>query len=119
MIIIRSLPSPFDVDGTLVLPAADRGEHVNVYDPIEHKLIRMRVHEPMVRLLKEEHHRGNFVIVWSRGGYEWAAEVVKALKLEDYVHLISDKPFVIFDDLPVEDWLKYRVFLPPDTVYKR
>lgn len=111
----------FDVDGTLVLPASDRvlDTHINVYDTIEDKLIKLRVHEPMVRLLREEQARGSYVIVWSRGGYVWAESVVKALGLETCVHQVMSKPLAYFDDLPIEDWLKYRVFLSPETSYKK
>ncbi len=111
----------FDVDGTLIVPPSGNplDDHINIYDPIEGKLIRQRVHKPMVRLLKEEHARGSYVVVWSRGGHAWAESVVRALGLELYVHQVMSKPLAYFDDLPVDEWLKYRVFLSPDTVYKK
>lgn len=111
----------FDVDGTLIVDATHLPEHrhVNVYDPIEDKIIKFRVHEPMVRLLKEEHHRGSYVVVWSRGGHAWAESVVRALGLEPCVHQVMSKPTAYFDDVLIEDWLKYRVFLPPDMQYKK
>lgn len=110
-----------DVDGTLVLPPSDSSSdyHVKVYDPIEDKLVRLRVHEPMVRLLKEEYARGSYVTVWSRGGHAWAESVVKALGIKHCVHQVMSKPMSYFDDLPIEEWLRYRVFLSPDTPYKK
>lgn len=114
---------PFDVDGTLILSddvdVRPGNMCVNVLDPVTRKFLRLRVHEPMVRLLREEKHRGAFIIVWSRGGYEWAANVIKALDLVDQVDLIISKPNVYFDDTPVVDWMKDRVFLDPKTRYKK
>lgn len=112
---------PFDVDKCLirehkgestVLPTAE------VYDPVEDKLVKVQINKAMVRLLKEEKHRGGYVIVWSRSGNEWASNVVEALGLEKYVDLVMSKPVVYFDDTPVQDWLKDRVFLDFDFVYK-
>ncbi len=110
----------FDIDGTLILPYEEgNAPTVDVFDAITKKFIRMRVHQPNVRLLIEEHHRGSYVIVWSRGGSEWAANVIKALHLEKRVHKVLTKPLVYFDDIAVEKWLPYRVFLDPDIKYKR
>lgn len=113
--------TPIDVDETLVL----RGYHpllstVDIPDPLcPGQFIKLRVHEPMIRLLREQHSRGSHIIVWSRGGYKWAAAVVKALGIEDYVHEVMSKPKTYFDDLPVENWLKDRVYLEPDCNYKK
>ncbi len=114
---------PFDVDGTLILHAGVEGHpsfrKITVYDAVEKKNLEFTVHEPMVRLLLEEHHRGSFIIVWSRSGYEWANAVVEALGISDKVNFISSKPTAYFDDVPVENWLKERVFLTPDHPYKK
>lgn len=113
---------PFDVDDTLVLPAAPgnvEAKHIDIIDPVTHKILKMRIHEPMVRLLEEEYHRGSYVIVWSRGGYEWATTVVRALGLEDKVHQVMSKPMTYFDDKEVSEWLTDRVYLSPDVHYKR
>ncbi len=113
---------PFDVDDTLILHG-DKGHSeyrtVSVYDTVEDKYIKFRVHEPMVRLLLEEYDRGSFIIVWSRSGFAWATAVAKALGIFDKVHLIMSKPMVYFDDMPVESWLKDRVYLSPDQHYKK
>lgn len=113
---------PFDVDGTLILSRHEDypgNRKVSVFDPLTETFIEYIVHEPMVRLLKEEKHRGAYVIVWSRGGYEWAHNVVQALGLEDCVDLVLSKPIVYFDDTPVVDWMKDRVFLDPNCNYKK
>lgn len=111
----------FDVDGTLINhgQVPDRiGKHVSVYDAVTDTYLPMQAHEPNIRLLLEEKHKGSYVIVWSRGGHEWAENVLKALNLFDKVNLIMTKPLVYIDDLPIEKWLPYRVFLEPDTIYK-
>jgi hypothetical protein len=110
-----------DVDDTLVMHEKEKtenGVYISVKDPIENRSIKLRVNEPMVRLLKEEHHRGSYIVVWSRGGWEWAQNVIVALGLGTKVDLVMSKPLAYFDDKPVEEWLKYRVYLSPDTPYK-
>lgn len=113
---------PFDVDGTLISDGSkyETGhEYAYVQDPLTNKEIRVKINRAMIRLLKEECCRGNYVVVWSRSGWEWAVNVVEALKLKCYVSLVVSKPIVYFDDLPVETWLKDRVFMDANTVYKR
>lgn len=119
-------PVFFDVDGTLVLPYDKKqdkfhqvGRVVEVYDAITDKFIRMVAHEPMIRILVEEKRKDRFVIVWSRSGQEWAANVVRALDLVKKVDLVISKPLVYFDDMPVESWMKDRVFLSADMPYKK
>lgn len=109
---------PFDVDGTLIVDKDKSTDIVRVYDPLTKKNITFGINKAMVRLLKEEHHRGNAVIVWSRSGYEWAKNVVIALGLEKYVNTVMSKPLVYFDDMPVKKWLKDRVFIGPEVKYK-
>lgn len=119
-VITNRHPTPFDVDDTLILTSKSLDytkEIVNVPDPIS-GICKFNINDAMVRLLKEEHHRGSFVIVWSRGGYEWAEAVVKALGLEDYVDVVMEKPTVYFDDKDIHEWLPYRVFISADTKYK-
>jgi hypothetical protein len=112
----------FDVDDTLILHLSEKelSKHtvLQVWDEIESKTICVGINKPMVRLLKEEIHRGNQVIVWSRGGYRWAASVLNALQLSDLNIIVMTKPLVYFDDKDVKEWLPYRVYLSPETVYK-
>lgn len=112
-----------DVDDTLVMHDLSINTHrpvdiVEIQDPIRARVIELRINKPMVRLLKEEKSRGSCIIVWSRGGYQWATNVVKALNLVEHVDQVMTKPLTYFDDKPVEEWLRYRVYLTPDTKYK-
>lgn len=119
-IIIKEHTVFFDIDDTLVMhdQNGDRLDMVSIKDPVKDRNINLRVNRPMVRLLEEEHQRGSYVVVWSRGGWEWARNVIAALGLEDKVDQVMSKPLAYFDDKPVEEWLKYRVYLLPDTPYK-
>lgn len=110
----------WDIDDTLVMHEKPMNsiDEVMVKDPLGNSEIRLRKNLPMIRLMKEEKARGATVIVWSRGGFQWAENVIKALKLDGYVTLIMSKPLAYFDDKPVESWLKYRVYLDPNTSYK-
>lgn len=125
MKIIRSEQTSFwDVDGTLILPydaTATRqvGRTIDVWDCVTQSFIRMVAHEPMVRLLIEEKSRGAWVIVWSRGGYQWAADVVRALDLVGCVDEAMSKPMAYFDDKDISEWLPYRVWLDPKMNYKQ
>lgn len=58
-----------------------------------------------VKALKAHRTRGHKIVVWSAGGYKWAEAVVKALKLEKYVDLVSCKPSWIYDDLDSSAWM--------------
>lgn len=114
---------PIDVDDTLVMHSfnealVDKLEIIQIYDPIENGFITVRKNLPMIRLLKEEHSRGAHILVWSRGGFEWADSVVTALRITEFVDQIMSKPMVYLDDKPVEQWLKDRVYLDADMKYK-
>lgn len=117
------MTSFWDVDSTLVFSLdPDRlvpGRKVQVYDAVTGQHLTMIENQAMVRLLREEKHRGANITVWSRGGYEWAANVVEALGLTDQVDQVMSKPMAYMDDLDISEWLKYRVYLPPTKVYKK
>lgn len=103
------------VDGSLYYDE----DVVKVKDPLfPSKNITLLPNLPMIRLLMEEHHRGSCVIVWSKGGYEWATNVVKALGLENKVDYVMSKPMAYFDDKPIQEWLPYRVYIKPSEIYK-
>lgn len=113
---------PFDCDSTLIYPNSPENESLPttlVFDPVEEHYISLRFNPNMVRLLKEEHQRGSYIIVWSRSGWEWARNVAIALDLQPYIHRVMSKPIAYFDDQPVETWMKDRVYIAPDVVYKR
>lgn len=60
------------------------------------------VHTEFLKSLKA---RGYFIRVHSGNGAAWAANVVKALKLEAYVDSIETKPVKVIDDKPCDDWI--------------
>jgi hypothetical protein len=112
---------PFDVDGTLIIHEKnfiELNDRVQVLDPVTNEYLTFRINKPMVRLLKEEYKRGSCIKVWSRGGWEWANNVVIALNLEPLIHEVLSKPLVYMDDSEVSAWLKDRVFIGPDERYK-
>lgn len=91
----------FDVDDTLVM--WDLPENPPLVDCA---LIKCRGYESKVLinrynvdLLKKFAKRGHAVIVWSAGGADWAEAVVKALRLEEYVCVVSGKPSYYIDDI--------------------
>lgn len=123
MVVTNENPFPFDVDDTLVMHCRENqipfGDRVDVEDPIDtEKTIPMYVNRPMIRLMEEEFARGSYIVVWSRGGYQWAVNVLKAIGVFEKVHLIMTKPKVYGDDKDVSEWLKDRVYLKPEVVYK-
>lgn len=62
-------------------------------------------HKVHVQAVKNHHLRGQTVIVWSAGGWEWALAAVRALGLEDYVDLVLEKPRWAYDDLPPNEYM--------------
>jgi hypothetical protein len=109
-----------DVDGTLLEHTHDKSlDYVAVPDAVHPgEFIKGIPNYNNIRIVKEEHNRGAYVIVWSKGGNQWAADVVTALGLQNYVDIIMDKPTAYIDDLPIEKWCTDRVFIPIDTAYK-
>jgi len=108
----------FDCDDTLVMwyDAIPDEELANVLifrrpdNGLKEALLPHKVHIAMLKLFKS---RGYHVTVWSAGGYEWAAEVVKVLELEQYVDTVMTKPKWVVDDLPSAEWLK-RIYRKVD-----
>lgn len=122
MQIIRSEYITFwDVDETLVMHDIKGSPYCIAVDDTLNpdKRIRVIPNSNMIRLLKEEKHRGATVLVWSKGGYEWATNVIKALKLEEHVDYVLSKPIAYFDDKEINQWLTYRVYIPPTAAYKQ
>lgn len=113
---------PSDVDGTLVVwdetYDCPKHEMVPCIDPYDGSTVWLKPHKPHIRLLKEKKARGAFIIVWSKGGGRWAKVVIKALGLEHYVDLCCAKNSSYLDDVPVEEWMKERIYLPPTSQWK-
>lgn len=62
-------------------------------------------HTEIIEEVKKRASRGYSVIIWSKGGSDWAEAVVNALNLDDYVACIQPKPDFYIDD--VEDCRKW------------
>lgn len=84
-----------DVDETLVLWAPPPG----VVPAVPALPMRVWPHHEHIWLVRSLHAVGYTVVVWSRGGAEWAAKVVTALKLDDAVDVVLGKPELWIDDL--------------------
>jgi len=108
-----------DVDGTLILPYDTNYDIVKVKDPVTGNYLKFRPHHAMIRLLIEEAARGSYIVVWSRGGNQWARAVIEGLMLESHVDVVMTKPMVYFDDVDIKEWLPYRVFFEPGYNYKQ
>lgn len=125
MKVIRSeYPVLVDVDGTLVVHMKQMLAHKNkdairVKDSATGGYIYVLPHKPNIRLLKEEKSRGAHITVASRGGFQWATDVIRALKLQKYVDIVKTKYVSYIDDVEISEWLKYRVWLPFDADYKK
>lgn len=108
----------FDVDDTLIHHKwdADRN-HEQMEIAVEGSLLAATVVPHYTHIKRLKHHKqvGNAVVVWSRSGVRWAEAVVKALDLEQYVDLVSAKPFYYYDDKKCCQILgEYRYFVDVD-----
>jgi phosphoserine phosphatase len=134
-------PTYFDVDDTLVMwsrPAADDPDAIEIACPTsrtERFLLemtddgtlepdtptetvsvgswteRLKPHKKHIEQLKLHKLRGHTIIVWSAGGWEWAEAVVRALKLEQYVDLVIEKPMWFYDDLMPNEFMGKRYYM--------
>lgn len=108
-----------DVDDTLIVHGVHKSlKMTEVADDVNKGIIMVYRHEQNIRLVKEEFSRGSYVIVHSKGGHQWAADVVEALGLSPYVNQILTKPTAYIDDKPVSEWLTDRIFIPHTQSYK-
>jgi hypothetical protein len=108
-----------DVDDTLIMwgDIEEGDASVVVYDPYDGRPSKFRIHEGHIKVLKDRKTRGAHVTVWSSGGYKWAEAVVEALKLKDYVDVVSSKPFMYIDDKEASDILGERLYLGSRSNY--
>lgn len=94
----------FDVDDTLIeWKLCDEHDPDAVKIDNGHVFYKRRIQDHIDEL-KNQKMTGNIVVVWSAGGAEWAATVIKALDLEDYVDVCLTKPDFYYDDKDVDDW---------------
>lgn len=102
-----------DVDFTLVMY---EDEYTNGPGKVEFDFYGIKKylypHNDHIELAKSFHTRGYHIIVHSGNGYQWAAQVVQKLGLEDYVDEVKTKTIKLVDDQPVESWAGQRIYLP-------
>jgi len=99
----RMLPKPVvvDVDDTLILwDLSELPEGVKLIEvDFSGYISKLGIHQKNVNLVKKFAKLGYTVIVWSKTGGDWAQAIVKALKLEQYVSYVGDKPLFYIDDM--------------------
>lgn len=106
----------YDCDDTLVM-WKDKAEIENnpnvVYIKSDFKEpFPVLVHLDHVEQIKNHKRRGHQVVVWSYGGADYAEDIVKGLKLEEYVDVICCKPDIAYDDLPKEAIIQRQEYKP-------
>jgi phosphoserine phosphatase len=105
-IIIKSSRSVFiDVDNTLIFARAEFPRASQKEEEVIINGREFRIHLAHVEIIKDFKARGQCVVIWSQGGWEWANKIVEVLELEEYVDVIMSKPDWYFDDKGSEDWL--------------
>lgn len=112
MIVVKNnLVCPFDVDDTLIMwdynPELQLPE-IEIIDDTTRYRQTFQVHEKHVNRIKQLKLKGEYIIVWSQGGYDWCRRVVEALGLTEFVDLCLTKPSRYYDDYPVESFMERR-----------
>lgn len=62
-------------------------------------------HNAHIELLKRAKIRGQFVVVWSAGGGEWAEKAIDLLGIREFVDIAIGKPMWWVDDLTADEIL--------------
>ncbi len=110
----NELPISFDIDGTLVLRSTkdnpDSIQFTHSEDPNQIKWLLP--HEPHIAFLKRCYHRGYQITLWSANGFAWAEHVAITLGLEKYITKVETKPITYVDDLPADEWIGNRIYIP-------
>lgn len=101
----------FDVDDTLLeWKSCDERDKNAVEVRNNGHIFHKKAISANIEGLKDHSYAGHVVIVWSKGGVEWATSVVRSLGLEKYVDIILTKPDWYYDDMEAEHWLPERQF---------
>jgi hypothetical protein len=107
-----------DVDDTLLMWSNKYTQPhegaIAITDPYDGSVNYLIPHKRHVELIKKQKGRGLLVIVWSAAGVLWAEAAVKALELESFVDIVLTKPSKYIDDLPVQEWMGDRIYIPFD-----
>lgn len=97
----------FDIDDTLCF--SHQGDiEVDYYGQPR----TIRPHNEHISFLKSLKARGYHITCHSGNGAQWAANVVKALGLEEFVDECRTKPFKVIDDKPLDNWMPTVVYIP-------
>ena len=96
----------FDVDDTLCewYPCSEGEKDATYFNVNGHEFYKKAI-MPNINGLKAHHRAGHLVVVWSAGGSNHAANVIRALGIEDYVDVILTKPDYYYDDKPAIEWM--------------
>lgn len=114
-VIETELPVFIDVDKTLIMPQKEKDitDYNDVIDfDYAGETVYMKPHKLHIDLVKHYKARGYHVTVWSANGFAWAKQAVEKLGLIDHVDHVRSKPVKFVDDMPCEDWMGQRVYIP-------
>lgn len=101
----------FDVDDTLIYWDDEKIDS-SILDLA--RMIRIELNgQEIIRYSIEENVReimlqklsGCHVVVWSASGSQWAAAVIEALEMSEYVDVVVSKPTQYYDDKDCKDWM--------------
>lgn len=109
-----------DCDDTLVMWGikAKKGQKlIAITNPHDGTQDYLAPHKGHIKILKDRKARGSHIVVWSAGGFAWAAAVVKALGLESYVDQVMTKPHAYIDDKYAAEFMGERIYLPFGSGY--
>lgn len=112
-VIKNDMTAYVDVDQTLVLwgyTSEDPGA-IQIQSPDGLVSEYVIPHLPHIEKVKHHKARGQLVVVWSAGGWEWAEAVVRKLGLENYVDLVIAKPQWAWDDLTPNEFIRERCYI--------
>ena len=98
----------FDVDEKLIRWVSGMSNITITHNGIEMSGLVMDKHIERIKMHK---FWGNGVVVWSKSGYSFALEVVKALGIEKYVDVVCAKPSWYYDDKKCEEFMGEHRFM--------
>jgi len=104
-----------DCDDTLCMwvnPDSPSAGAVEFIEPYTKSTLYLHPHFQHIELIKKYKQQGYTVIVWSAGGSLWAKEVVDKLGISDDVDFVMSKSIKFVDDLPANEVLVGRVYIP-------
>jgi len=115
LVIEKDVTFPFDVDHTLIfwVPRGKEPPEGALEADYYGERVFFVPHWAHIQLLKASIGRKRGTVVWSGNGYQWAKNVLAALgfKEEDDI-IVMAKPAGYVDDLPCNEWMGQRIYLP-------